>query len=187
MTDILYSIDLSIFYFINHTISNPIFDSFFPFITNVKNWYLAYAILLGILFFKGGKRGKIATLGIILLIIASDQLSSHFLKNLFGRIRPCNALDDVKLLVGCSKSYSFPSSHAVNNFSVAFYFYRLYPNLKWVLFISAFLIAFSRPYVGVHYPSDIFFGAFIGIFVGYLFALITLKIEKKYFLKEKPE
>ena len=122
MIDFLYSVDLSVFYFINSTISNPIFDKFFPFITNVKNWYLAYIILWSLLLVKGGKIGKFASVGIILLIISSDQISSNLLKNLFERLRPCNALDDVNILVNCSRSFSFPSSHAVNNFAVAFYF-----------------------------------------------------------------
>ena len=178
MLDFLYSIDLSIFYFINHTLSNSIFDKFFPFITYVKNWYLAYIILWCILFFKGGKLGKIASLGIFLLIAASDQISSNLLKNLFDRPRPCNVLDDVNLLVNCSRSFSFPSSHAVNNFAVAFYFYKLFPKFKWILFTIAAIIAISRPYVGVHYPSDIFTGALVGMFIGYIFASLTLAINK---------
>lgn len=176
MIDFLYSIDLSLFYFINHTLSNPIFDKFFPFITSVNNWYIAYIILWSILFFKGGKLGKIASIGIILLIITSDQISSNLLKHLFERIRPCNSLDDVNLLVNRPRSFSFPSSHAVNNFAVAFYFYKLFPKLKWVLFIVAVLIAFSRPYVGVHYPSDILVGAFVGMGIGYIFGLLTLRL-----------
>ncbi len=180
MVDFLYSVDLSIFYFINHTISNPIFDKFFVFITSVKNWYISYIILWGILFFKGGRIGKIASFGVILLITASDQFNSTFLKDLFERIRPCNALDDVNLLVRCSKSFSFPSSHAVNNFAVAVYFYKLFPKLKWILFILAFLIAFSRPYVGVHYPSDIIAGAIIGSAIGYIFSILTLKVNQKF-------
>ena len=138
MVDILYSIDLSIFYFINHTLSNPIFDKFFPFITSVKNWYIAYIIVCSILLIKGGKLGKIASVGIIILIASSDQISSTLLKNLFERIRPCNELEDVNLLINCSRSFSFPSSHAVNNFAVALYFYRVYPKLKGILYVKIF-------------------------------------------------
>ena len=181
MIDLLYSIDLSLFYFFNVTISNPLFDKFFPFITNVKHWYIAYIILWSILLIKGGKRGKIASFMIIFLIIASDQLSSSFLKNLFERIRPCNVLEDINILVHCSKSFSFPSSHAVNNFAVAFFFYKLFPKLKWTLFIIAALVAISRPYVGVHYPFDILAGALIGMAVGYIFAELTLKLTNLLF------
>lgn len=180
MIDFFYSIDLSLFYFINHTLSNPIFDKFFPFVTNVKHWFIAYIILWGILLFKGGRIGKIASIGIILLIATSDQISSNFLKHYFERIRPCNILEDVNLLISSTRSFSFPSSHAVNNFAVAFYIYKLFPKLKWIVFIVASLMAFSRPYVGVHYPSDIFVGAIIGIGIGYIYALITLKINEHF-------
>jgi hypothetical protein len=60
--EVFYSIDLAIFYFFNHTISTGFLDKFFSIITNVNNWYIAYLILLGILFFKGGRTGKIAVL-----------------------------------------------------------------------------------------------------------------------------
>ncbi len=183
MTDFLYSIDIHLFYFINHSISNPIFDKFFPFITDVKHWYIAYIILWFIAIFKGGRLGRIAAFGVILLIVFSDQFSSSFLKNLFQRVRPCNALPDVNLLSYCSGSYSFPSSHAVNNFAVAFFFGRLFPKLKTTLIIAASLIAFSRPYVGVHYPADIIGGAAIGAAIGYLFSVAALKTDE--FLREK--
>lgn len=178
MTDILYSIDVAIFRFINDTISNPIFDKIFPFLTEVKHWHIAYIILWGILFFKGGRKGKIAAVGVILLIVISDQFSSHFLKNLVQRIRPCNALEAVRILVSCTDSYSFPSSHAVNNFAVAAYFYRLYPNYKIILFTSATLMALSRPYVGVHYPSDVIIGALIGTIIGYLMSMLIVRINE---------
>lgn len=178
MADFFYSIDLSVFYFINHTIANPVFDKFFGHITDVKHWYLVYIILLGISFFKGGRLGKIAAIGALVLITFSDQFSSNFLKNLVERIRPCNALPDARIILGCTGSYSFPSSHALNNFAAAVFFYRLFPKLKWVLLISAVLVAFSRPYLGLHYPSDILFGGLLGAGIGYVFSLGAIKINK---------
>ncbi len=180
MGDFFYQIDIGLFYFINHTLSNPLFDKFFVFITDVKNWFIAYLILYLILIIKGGKRGRISALILIFLIVVSDQLSSVFLKNLFGRIRPCNVLDDVNLLVGCTGSFSFPSSHAVNNFAAAVYFGKLFPKYKLILIITASLIAFSRPYVGVHYPSDILGGAVIGSLLGMLFSYFVVWLEKFY-------
>lgn len=187
MIDFFYTIDVSLFYFINHTLSNSVFDKFFPYITNVKHWYLVYIILWSITFFKGGRIGKIAAVGAIFLIAFSDQFSSNFLKNLIGRIRPCNVLDDVNALIGCRSSYSFPSSHAVNNFAIAVYFYRLFPKLKWILLISAGIVAFSRPYVGVHYPSDIFAGAIIGSAIGYGFSYLALRVNDHFDKKLKSQ
>ena len=178
MVDILYSLDVAVFHFINQTIANPLFDKFFSYITEVKNWYLVYIILWLTIFIKGGRKGKIAALFALLLITASDQFSSAFLKNLIQRVRPCNFLDDVRIVLGCTGSFSFPSSHAVNNFAIATFFAILYPKYKWALFISAFLVAFSRPYIGVHYPSDMVGGAIIGIIFGFLFSFFVTRIDK---------
>ncbi len=179
MVDFLYQIDLSVFYFINDSISNKLLDRFFPFITEVDHWYIAYIILIGILFFKGGKLGKISALGAIILIAISDQLSSSVFKFWFARTRPCIELfPNVNILTGCTDSFSFPSSHAVNNFAVAAFFTKLYPNLKWVLFIVASLIAISRVYVGRHYPSDVVGGAIIGAAIGYVLSIGVLELNK---------
>ena len=176
MIEIIYDLDVAIFYLINTIIANPVFDKLFVTLTNVNNWYIAYLILWGICFFKGGRIGKIAAITVIFLIIASDQLSSHLLKPMLQRSRPCNVLEDVNILVNCTKSFSMPSSHAVNNFAVAAFFAILFPKIKHVLFVMAALVALSRPYVGVHYPSDIIVGALIGFGIGYLFAMIVNKI-----------
>jgi undecaprenyl-diphosphatase len=178
MIDFLYSIDLSIFYFFNHTISAPFLDRFFSLITNVNNWYISYVILLGVSFVRGGTRGKLAVLGIILLIVTSDQTGYRLLKAFFERPRPCNSLSDVLTPIGCNGSFSFPSNHALNNFAAAMFFYRLFPKLKWILFITASLIAISRIYLGLHYPSDILGGAILGLAFGYLFSSGVLYMEK---------
>ncbi|MDZ7764895.1 MAG: phosphatase PAP2 family protein [Melioribacteraceae bacterium] len=180
MLDFLYQIDLTIFYFLNHTLSNSLFDKFFPFITEVKHWYLVYAIFWLILVIKGGRLGRITAVMMILLVTVSDQLSSSLIKNWVGRIRPCNELPDVNILAGCTSSFSFPSSHAVNNFAAAVFFSILYPRYKWAFFTVAFLLAISRPYAGVHYPSDIIGGALIGSLIGYLFALAVKQINKLF-------
>lgn len=184
MIDFLYNIDKSLFYFINGTLSNPLFDKIFPFITDVKHWFIAYIILWLALVIKGDKHARIVGFGAILLIALSDQISSNLLKNYFGRIRPCNVLPDVNILVFCSGSFSFPSSHAVNNFAVAAYFVRFFPKYKTAFYTVAVLMAFSRPYVGVHYPSDVIFGSIIGFLIGYLFAELLIFLEQKWIFND---
>lgn len=180
MTDLLYSIDLYIFNFLNQTISNPLFDKFFPFITDPNHWFIAYIILWFIAILKGGRLGKISAIGIIILIVITDQLSSNVLKPFFERVRPCNVVESVNILVNCTGSYSMPSSHAVNNFATAVFFSRLFPKIKIVLFVVATLISLSRPIVGVHYFSDIFVGALFGALIGYLMSVVVLKIDKYF-------
>jgi undecaprenyl-diphosphatase len=181
--DFLYSIDLAVFYFFNHTISTGLLDKFFSIITDVNRWYIAYIILLGIAFFKGGRKGKIAVIGLILLITVSDQTGYRILKELFERVRPCNALSDAITPVGCAGGFSFPSNHALNNFAAAIFLLRLFPAYKWIFLIVAVLISISRIYLGVHYPSDVIGGALIGVAFGYLFSVAAINLEK-YFIKK---
>jgi undecaprenyl-diphosphatase len=185
--EVFYSIDLAIFYFVNHTISTGFLDKFFSIITNVNNWYIAYLILLGILFFKGGRVGKIAVLGVIILITVTDQTGYKLLKEFFERARPCNALSDVLTPLGCTGSFSFPSNHAINNFAAAAFFSKLFPRYKVVLFVTASLVAISRVYLGLHYPSDIIAGAAIGMIFGYIFSIAVLKLNDRFSRKLKPE
>jgi undecaprenyl-diphosphatase len=185
MSEFLYSIDLAIFYFFNHSLSLPILDNFFSILTNVNNWFITYVILLGLTWKYGGKRGKIAVIITLLMVAVTDQTGYRLLKEFFARPRPCDVLTDVITPLGCTGTYSFPSNHALNNFAVATYFSFLFPQFRGVLFIAATLIAISRVYLGLHYPSDIIGGAIIGMIFGYIFSELTLFLE--YFFNKKNE
>jgi undecaprenyl-diphosphatase len=78
-------------------------------------------------------------------------------------VRPCNVLDNVHLLINCTKSFSFPSSHATNIFTGMIIFSFVYPKLRIGLLAVAALVAYSRVYVGVHYPLDIVAGTALGV------------------------
>lgn len=146
----------------NEALANPVFDWFFVFITEVKNWYIVYAVALLSLMWFGKKRGVVTVLLLILTIVLSDQISSFVVKPLVDRLRPCHVLEHVRLLVGCGGGKSFTSSHATNNFAMAVLILHFWPKAKWYLLVWAALVSFSRVYVGVHYPSDILGGALLG-------------------------
>ncbi len=185
MSEFLYSIDLAVFYFFNHSLSLPFLDKFFSIITSVNNWFITYVILLGITWKFGGKRGKIAVIVTLIMVAVTDQTGYRLLKEFFARPRPCDALTDVITPLGCTGTYSFPSNHALNNFAAATYFSFLFPKFRAILFIIASLVAISRVYLGLHYPSDIIGGAILGIIFGYIFSELVLFIENKFKSKNK--
>lgn len=157
-----YAIDSTAFRIINDGMANPVFDVVMPIVTEVKYFYVPYILLFAFLIWKGGTRGRWCALLLALTVLVADPLSSRVIKEEVMRIRPCSALTDVRLLVPCGAGKSFPSSHAVNNFAAAViigYFFRR--TLPYALTITA-VIAFSRVYVGVHYPGDVLGGAVIG-------------------------
>lgn len=179
MLDFLVNIDITLFYFFNGTLSNSFFDKLMPFITNHNHWILLYTFVVVSLLWKGGKKGRICVLLLFITIALSDQISSSLIKEAVGRIRPCHFLDDVNLLVPCGGGKSFPSSHAVNNFSAALVLSFFYREYKWIFFSIAALMAFSRVYVGVHYPFDVIVGAIIGLLIAFSIILIYKSIAKK--------
>jgi undecaprenyl-diphosphatase len=172
MYDFLYSIDLALFRLGNETLANPVGDVLFPFITNPRNFYIPMALAALALAVFGKKRGILVVLLAAAAIAAGDQLSSFVVKPLVGRIRPCTVLEHVRLLVPCGPGKSFPSSHAVNNFAVAFVVSRYYRRAAPYIFAWAALVAYSRVYIGVHYPSDVLGGALLGCCIGWLLVLL---------------
>jgi len=158
---------------------NVYFDIIMPFLTNPKNFYIIFLILWFLMVFSSKYKYRIAGWTIIIAVAISDFLSSKILKFLILRQRPFEVLPDVYKLVS-SAGPSFPSSHAVNSFTVATLIMLFFKNPVYttIAFIVAFLSGFSRIYVGVHYPLDVISGAVIGIIFGIVFYKIVKKIFK---------
>ncbi|MBI5181614.1 MAG: phosphatase PAP2 family protein [Nitrospirae bacterium] len=172
----LLEIDRTLFFYINITLQNPLFDWLMPFITNFKNFRIPFAIGAVLLFISGKKKERIFLILLIGTVLIADFIASQVLKNTFARIRPCNALQGAHLLVGCTGSYSFPSSHAVNITVFATLISFKYRYLMIPVIILAVFVSFSRIYVGAHYPLDVLGGALIGL----LISLGAIYIDKRY-------
>jgi undecaprenyl-diphosphatase len=124
------------------------------FITTSRNWVIPIALIWAILFFLGGKKGRVLAILLLPMFFLSDFCTVKFLKPLFGRPRPLG-----------HGGLAMPSAHAANAFAAATLFTLLLAERMWqrvALYMVAALIALSRVYIGVHYPTDVFAGALIG-------------------------
>ncbi len=119
---------------------------------------------------NGRRETTIFGLFLLLTLAASDVTSSYLLKNFVDRLRPCRELDLKPLIYSfgqkCGGKYGFVSSHAANSVALVFFSLRglrLRDRHLWFLWLVPALVAYSRIYLGVHYPGDIVGGVLVGL------------------------
>ena len=167
--------DAALFYFVNTTLTNPVFDALLPLCREKWIWAPLYLFIGAFALLRFGSRGWLVLLGLVAVVALSDGISSQLIKKNVRRLRPCNEpalTDSVRLRVdACGSGYSFTSSHAANHFGIALFIIGIFGGLRrWVrpaVLLWASLIAFSQVYVGVHYPGDVLGGAVLGSAVGW--------------------
>lgn len=170
--------NIYLFYLINGGLQNSFFNFIMPLITNFGGFF-GWAFICLLFYLFGGKFGRqVAVLGFAALILSN--LLVILLKFVVAEPRPYLALPNVDLLTPESGN-SFPSGHTTSSFATAIVIGLKYHEktkekkhlLIYPLLLFAMVVGFSRIYVGVHYPYDVIFGAFLGV----ICALIILKYE----------
>ena len=160
----LLELEFSILYFIQglHT---PFLDRFMTAVTSLgdKGWFF---IVLGIILFCFKRTRKMGA-AVLLSLAAGGLIGNVVLKNLVMRDRPCWIDESVRLLIQNPKDFSFPSGHPLASFETAVSIF-LY-NRKWgvPVIVLASVIALSRLYLFVHFPTDVLSGMALGIFIGW--------------------
>ncbi|MEO5892756.1 MAG: phosphatase PAP2 family protein [Ferruginibacter sp.] len=175
MLTILQNWDRALFTKINQDWTTPFLDNVFPLFREAITWVPLYIFLLLFVLMNFGKKAWYWILALVITVALTDQVSSHVIKPLVNRPRPCLDVllqDHIRLLLNyCSDSRSFVSSHATNHFGLAFFiYYTMRPYFKgWSYgwFLWAALISYAQVYIGVHYPVDVICGAIAGSCIGY--------------------
>lgn len=130
-------------------------------------WILLFFALL--LFRKTRRNGAVVGVSLFLMLLLGNIL----IKNIVARPRPFQVYDSVQLLIAPPSGYSFPSGHTASSFAAVFALMFAGSRLwKWMLPLAV-LIAFSRLYLFVHFPTDILGGIALGLLCGWLGALIV--------------
>jgi undecaprenyl-diphosphatase len=170
MLEALLQWDEDVFRLLNGAWLDPRLDRLLPFVTEAGNYLLPFIIAGVIILLVGRLRGLRFLVLAVVSVLVADALGSHIFKHAFARERPCIALADVRLLVGCTTLPSLPSNHAVNASVLATLTIIAMPRLWLPAAAVALLVSYSRVYVGVHYPLDVVAGSLLGITLAVAFA-----------------
>ncbi|HBK84346.1 MAG TPA: phosphatase PAP2 family protein [Flavobacterium sp.] len=180
----LLKLDRELFVFLNNLGSEP-FDNLWLIITKQVYWspliiFVFYLLKKNI----GWKNLGIIILFLALLIVFTDQITNFF-KNYFERLRPCNdpKIKDYIRIVLHRNSFSFFSGHASNSMATTmfvFFIIKKYYKHSYLLFLFPIIFAYSRIYLGLHFPLDIITGFVFGSFNALLFLKLYLLFQKKY-------
>lgn len=187
MLETLKSIDESLFLFLNAR-HNSFFDPIMWLFSDKIFWGPLYVWFLWLLYKKYPKHYWTVLIAIILLIVASDQLC-NLVKDSVMRLRPSHEPHlqaIIHTLNGyLGGTYGFYSGHASNAFAVAIFMITIFATERNyvipIALVYAIFTAYSRIYLGVHYPGDVVTGAFAGGLLGIGFATLHGKVRARYF------
>ena len=183
MINWLDNIDKAAFLFLN-AMHSETSDKIWLFITNIPTWIPLYLLIFGFMIRIFKQDSFYVIVGLLLVVLFSDQFTSGFMKPFFMRPRPCHDPEIgslVHIAKSCGGQFGFASGHSANSFGIAMFvwlLFRSYWKWTWLMFVWAFFVAYSRIAIGVHYPGDILVGGIIGALFGWLTFLL---VEKVYF------
>lgn len=183
MIDIIQNFDASALMYIQDFIRLPFLNAIMVFFSTIGNLGLLWIALgLVLLFPKSTRRGGFDLLVCLAIAYIINDL---VIKELVARSRPYETIEELKILVSPLSSYSFPSGHSVSSFASAMALTLAFGKKGAWAYIPATLIAFSRCYVGVHYPSDVLAGMIVGTLIAYGVYMLLKKFIKTDFNKKK--
>ena len=186
MLDQLLHYDTEFFLFLNN-LGNTSWDEFWLFVTAKWSSIPIYAFLLYLVYRNYGLKGTLViVVCVALMITATDQISNLF-KNGIRRPRPCQVeelKEQMRFIAGGCGRFGYFSAHAASSMAAAVFLglslQKWYKYLPFLLLIWAVITAYSRIYLGVHYPLDVVSGMAFGGLTGWLFYLLQKWGQKRF-------
>ncbi|WP_420321821.1 phosphatase PAP2 family protein [Flagellimonas sp.] len=172
--------DKDIFVYLN-SLGTEKFDGFWIIATQINSWIPLFLLFFLLFVVKFPRKKATVNIALVSLMAWFITFLTHTIKNWVVRLRPCNdeTLNSFIRILKTPTDYSFFSGHASSSFAITLLVYLLLrekAKWSWIFFIWPLIFAYSRIYVGVHFPSDILVGAIVGT----LTALLFYKAHQKF-------
>lgn len=171
MLDKIIELDRELLVFLNN-LGSLKYDFFWVLFTQQMYWIPFFLLVFYLIIQKKGLKNTLIILVFVaILVFVGDQIT-NLVKNIVQRVRPCNDIDLMNIIRVRHRTltYSFFSGHATNSMAVTLFVFLIikkYFKYTWLLFIWPLIFAYSRIYVGVHFPLDIITGYCVGATLGY--------------------
>ncbi|MFO7659069.1 MAG: phosphatase PAP2 family protein [Bacteroidales bacterium] len=185
MLELLADTDTTLFLFLNG-FHSPFWDDVMWFVSGKMQWIPLYLAIISWMIYKFRWKAVYIIISVIILIALTDQLAVKLFKETVLRLRPCHQPELSRLvhLVNnhCGGKYGFISNHAANSFALATFTAFIFRNRIFTMFIFfwAAVVAYSRVYLGVHFPGDIIAGAMFGMLVAVLVFIALKTINNRF-------
>jgi len=178
MFDLINDIDNNIILFVNENFRCKFFDIVMPFITSAGNCGFIWIIIDILLLCKKSTRkyGIIMTISLLGCVVIGNII----LKPIVKRQRPFDVFTYINILIKKPTDFSFPSGHTMSAFSAATVICFINNKIGCIFVFIALIVAYSRLYLFVHFPTDIIFGAIIGIIIAYISRWLFFNIFKNH-------
>lgn len=189
MSEFFLNIDYWVMNQVNTVVTHPYLDVFFFGLTDLhKTTYFNFIALpiMAYLFIRKFRRQGVSLFFIMFLSLGVSDFVGGKVKKLAMRDRPELNQGITVVKRSDAGNYSFYSNHASNMFTFAAYTGQFIPQVKIPFLVLATLVAYSRVYNGVHYPSDVAAGSLVGYFWGLLFSILAAKLIGHYHSRKKP-
>ena len=189
MLETLQQLDRDLLVYLN-SLGSETFDPIWEVITKQIYWTPIFAVIAYLTYKKFGWRHTMLIVGMIAVLIALTDQTTNLIKYTVQRLRPCNnpEIADIIRAVIKRKSFSFVSGHASNSMAAAFFLFSvLRPYYKYMgfIFLWPLIFAYSRIYLGLHYPGDILAGYCLGLLTGFLILKLYIYLRNRYFPGEQ--
>lgn len=167
--------------YIRANVSNPVFDAIAIFMSEMILPIIVVLIIIMLIFKKTRRTGFALLISIVSIFIIGNLI----LKPTIARIRPYDVNTAIQLIVNAEHDFSFPSAHTYFTFTAATVIFMRYRKIGICCYIFAILMALSRMYLYVHYPTDVIAGSILGIAIGIAGYFTEKAIYNNFILNKK--